>query len=69
MAQDSDPHTLSDSIATRRQDPGTIATLIDLIAATPDARVVLGQRLEDAFDAELLELAMDGIKKRVKPKT
>ena len=63
-------HALSDFVATRRRHPGQmIATSIDQIATSADARSDLEQRLEDAFEAELAELAMQRVKKRVKPTT
>jgi RNA polymerase sigma factor (sigma-70 family) len=62
-------HALSDFARSRRKDPGQIASPIELIAESDDARADLERRLEDAYDAELLELAMDRVKKRVKPAT
>jgi hypothetical protein len=49
--------------------PGQIPSQIELIARTDDARTDLEQRLEDAYNAELLELAMDCVKQRVKSAT
>ena len=62
-------HALSDFVATRRKHPGQIAATIDLIAESDDARTDLERQLEDAYDAELLELAMNRVKERVKPAT
>jgi RNA polymerase sigma factor (sigma-70 family) len=62
-------HALSDFLAGRRKDPGRTAGPIDTIAESAEAKTDLEQRLEDAFDAELLELAMHRVKKRVKPST
>jgi RNA polymerase sigma factor (sigma-70 family) len=62
-------HALSDFVSSRRRDPGQIAASIDQIATSADARTDLEQRLEDAFDAEMLELAMHRVKKRVKSET
>ena len=62
-------HALSDFVASRRKDPGRIAAPIENIAQSAEAKTDLEQRLEDAFDAEVLELAMHRVKKRVKPGT
>jgi RNA polymerase sigma factor (sigma-70 family) len=59
-------HALSDFVAARRKDPGQTAAPIDMIAESAEAKTDLEQRLEDAFDAEVLELAMHRVKKRVK---
>ncbi len=45
------------------------AAPIEAIAESAEAKTDLEQRLEDAFDAEVLELAMHRVKKRVKPVT
>jgi RNA polymerase sigma factor (sigma-70 family) len=57
-------HALSDFVASRRKDPGRIAASIDVIAESAEAKTDLQQRLEHAFDAEVLELAMHRVKKR-----
>jgi RNA polymerase sigma factor (sigma-70 family) len=62
-------HALSDFVTTRRRHPGQIAVSIDEIATSADARSDLEQQLEDAFEAELADLAMQRVKKRVKPTT
>jgi RNA polymerase sigma factor (sigma-70 family) len=62
-------HALSDFAASRRRAPGQIAGSEDQIAASSDARTDLEQRLEDAFEAELLDLAMQRVKNRVKAAT
>jgi RNA polymerase sigma-70 factor (ECF subfamily) len=62
-------HALSDFVATRRRNPGQLASPIDLIADSDDARTDLEQQIENAYEAELLELAMSRVKKRVKPAT
>jgi RNA polymerase sigma factor (sigma-70 family) len=62
-------HALSDFVATRRRHPGQIAASIDQIATSADARSDLEQQLENAFEAELVDLAMQQVKKRVKPAT
>ena len=59
-------HALSDFVAWRRKDPGQTAAPIDMIAESAEASTDLEQRLEHAFDAEVLELAMHRVKKRVK---
>ncbi len=62
-------HALSDFVASRRKDPGRIAAPIESIAESAEATTDLEQRLEEAFDGEVLELAMHRVKRRVKPGT
>jgi RNA polymerase sigma-70 factor (ECF subfamily) len=62
-------HALSDFVAMRRRDPGRSAGPIEMIAESPEAKTDLEQQLEDTFDAEVLDLAMHRVKKRVKPGT
>ena len=62
-------HALSDFVASRRKDPELAAAPIEMIAESAEAKTDLEQRLEGAFDAEVLELAMHRVKKRVKPGT
>jgi len=62
-------HALSDFLAARRKDPGHDAGPVDTIADSAEAQSDLERQIEDAFDAELLELAMHRVKKRVKPGT
>lgn len=62
-------HALSDFVATRRRHPGQIASAIDQVADLAKARSDLEQQLEEAFEAELFELATLRVKKRVKPTT
>ena len=62
-------HALCDFVAARRKEPARAAASIDVIAESADARTELERSLEDAFEAELLELAMHRVKKRVKPAT
>jgi len=62
-------HALFDFVAARRNRPGQLEALFDQLAKSTDARTDLEQRLEHAFDAEVLELAMHRVKKRVKPAT
>jgi RNA polymerase sigma factor (sigma-70 family) len=61
-------HTWSDFFAARRKDPGRSAGPIDLVDET-EAQFDLERQIEDAFDAELLELAMRRVKKRIKAAT
>ncbi len=62
-------HALADFVAARRKDPGPIADRINLIADSADAQSDLERQFEEAFDAEVLELAMERVKSRVKPMT
>jgi RNA polymerase sigma factor (sigma-70 family) len=62
-------HTLSEFVTTRRKDLGRSADPIEMIAESAEARSDLERRLEDVFDAELAELAIERVKKRVKPST
>jgi RNA polymerase sigma-70 factor (ECF subfamily) len=62
-------HAWCDFLAARGKDPGRNAGPIDTIADSSDAQSDLERQIEDAFDAELLELAMHRVKKRVKPAT
>ena len=62
-------HALSDFIAARRKDPGHNARPVDNIVGSAEAQSDLERQIEDAFDAELLELAMHRVKLRVKPGT
>ena len=62
-------HAWSDFIAARRKDPGHNSDRIDTIANSAEARSDLERQLEDAFDRELLDVAMHRIKKRVKTAT
>ena len=62
-------HAWSDFVAARRKDPGQNAASIALIADSAEAQSDLERQLEDAFDRELLEVAMHRIKGRVKPAT
>jgi RNA polymerase sigma-70 factor (ECF subfamily) len=59
-------HALSDFVAARRKEPGRAGASIDQVAESAEARSELERQLEDAFDAELLELAMHRVKNRVK---
>jgi RNA polymerase sigma factor (sigma-70 family) len=62
-------HAWCDFLAARKRDPGRNAGPLDIIADSADAQSDLERRLEDAFDAELLDLAMHRVKNRVKPAT
>jgi RNA polymerase sigma factor (sigma-70 family) len=62
-------HALSDFVASRGKDPGRAATPIEGIVESVGAKTDLEQQLADAFDAEVLEMAMHRVKKRVKAVT
>ena len=62
-------HAWSDFVAARRRDPGHNSDRIDTIADSAEARTDLERQLEDAFDRELLDIAMHRIKNRVKDST
>jgi RNA polymerase sigma factor (sigma-70 family) len=62
-------HAWCDFLAARNKDPGRNAGPLDTIADSADAQSDLERHLEDAFDAELLNLAMHRVKNRVKPAT
>jgi RNA polymerase sigma-70 factor (ECF subfamily) len=62
-------HAWSDFLAARRKDPGRMAGSISQIADSAEAQFDLKRRLAEAFDRELLDLAMRRIKGRVKPAT
>jgi len=62
-------HAWSDFVSARCKDPGHNAGPVDTFAESAEAQSDLERHLEDAFDAELVELAMHRVKKRVKPGT
>jgi RNA polymerase sigma-70 factor (ECF subfamily) len=62
-------NALCDFVAARKKAPAPIAASIELLSESDDARSDLEQRLEDAYDSELLELAIERVKQRVKPAT
>jgi RNA polymerase sigma factor (sigma-70 family) len=62
-------HAWCDFLAARKKDPGRNAGPLDTIADSADAQSDLERQIEDAFDAELLDLAMHRVKNRVKPAT
>jgi RNA polymerase sigma-70 factor (ECF subfamily) len=61
-------HAWSDFVATRHRDPGQTSR-IDTIADSAEAQSDLERQLEDAFDRELLEVAIHRVKGRIKPST
>jgi len=60
-------HAWSGFVAARRRGPGQAPGRIDTIADSAEAQSDLERQLEDAFDRELLEVAMHRIKGRTKP--
>jgi RNA polymerase sigma-70 factor (ECF subfamily) len=62
-------HAWSDFVTARSKDPGHGAGPVDTIADSAEAQSDLEQKLQDAFERELLELAMHRVKQRVKPGT
>jgi RNA polymerase sigma-70 factor (ECF subfamily) len=60
-------HAWSDFVSARRRVPGQASARIDTIADSAEAQSDLERQLEDAFDRELLEVAMRRIKGRTKP--
>jgi DNA-directed RNA polymerase specialized sigma24 family protein len=58
-----------DFLAARKRDPGRNAGPLDTIADSADARSELERHIEDGFDAELLDMAMHRVRKRVKAGT
>jgi RNA polymerase sigma-70 factor (ECF subfamily) len=62
-------HAWSDFVRARHKDPGHNAGSIALVADSAEAQSDLERQLEQAFDRELLDVAMLRIKGRVKPPT
>jgi RNA polymerase sigma-70 factor (ECF subfamily) len=62
-------HAWSDFVSARRKDPGYNARSIALVADSAEAQSDLERQIEEAFDRELLEVAMHRIKPRVKAST
>ena len=62
-------HAWSDLARSRRHTTDKAGGLIEALADSHDALADLEKQLEDAFDRELLELAMRRVEKRVKPIT
>jgi RNA polymerase sigma factor (sigma-70 family) len=60
-------HVWLDFVAARRRDPVRTSERIDTITDSADAQSDLERQLEDAFEHELLEVAMHRIKERAKP--
>jgi RNA polymerase sigma factor (sigma-70 family) len=60
-------HVWIDFVAARRRDPVQTSERIDTITDSADAQSDLERQLEDAFEHELLEVAMRRIKERAKP--
>ena len=60
-------HAWLDFVAARRRDPGQAAGQIETLTDSAEARSDLERQLEEAFDSELLELAMHRVRKRIKP--
>jgi len=62
-------HAWCDFVRARRKDLGQIADRVDTIVDSVDAQSDLERQLEDAFERELLEMAMRRIKARIKDST
>lgn len=62
-------HALSKFVSRRRKELGGGTAPVEMLAEFADARTDLEHQLDETFDAELLELAMHLVKKRVKPVT
>lgn len=62
-------HAWSDFLAARRKDPGHGAGSIAMVAESAEAQSDLDRQIEEAFERELLEVAMHRVKGRVKPLT
>ncbi len=62
-------HAWCDFLAARKRNPGHNAGPLDAIADSVDAQSDLERHIEDGFDAELVDMAMSRVKKRVKPAT
>ena len=60
-------HAWSDFVAARRKHPCQASAKIDTIADSFEAQSDLERQIEDAFERELLEVAMHRIKERTKP--
>ena len=59
----------NDFVASRRAGSAETSDGLDAIADSSDALADLEERMEDAFNRELLDLAMRRVEKRVKPTT
>lgn len=62
-------HAWFDFLAARRKDPGHNADSIGQIADSAEAQSDLERRIEEAFERDLLNLAMNRVKGRVKSVT
>jgi RNA polymerase sigma factor (sigma-70 family) len=62
-------HAWSDWVAGRRRDAGSGDSGVLEMLHTVEARADLEQRLEEAFDRELLETAMHRVRQRVEART
>jgi RNA polymerase sigma-70 factor (ECF subfamily) len=62
-------HALSDFRTARRRDPGQDAGPIALVADSAEAQSDLERQIEEAFERDLLYVAMHLVKGRVKPAT
>jgi RNA polymerase sigma-70 factor (ECF subfamily) len=60
-------HVWIDSVAARRKDPVHTSGPIDILVNSTEAKSDLERQLEDAFEREILEIAMHRIKGRTKP--
>jgi RNA polymerase sigma-70 factor (ECF subfamily) len=60
-------HAWSDFVAARRKEPGQTSGKVDTIADSAEAQSDLERQLEDAFDRELLEIAMHRVQGKAKP--
>jgi RNA polymerase sigma factor (sigma-70 family) len=60
-------HAWSDFVAARSRHPAQTSGRIDTIADSAEAQSDLNKQLEDAFNREILEVAMRRIKGRAKP--
>lgn len=62
-------HAWIDFVTARRKDPGHDAGPIGQVADSAEAQSDLERQIEEAFERELLEVAMHRVKGRVKPIT
>jgi RNA polymerase sigma-70 factor (ECF subfamily) len=62
-------HVWSDFVRARHKNPGHNAGSIALVVESAEAQTDLERQLEVAFERELLDVAMNRIKGRVKPAT
>jgi RNA polymerase sigma factor (sigma-70 family) len=62
-------HAWSDFVSARRNRPGQPLTGAETLAASAEAHSDLERQLEDGFNHELFEMALNCVKHRVKPDT